>query len=103
MKNNLLVVLAVLSAFTIASCKKKVESCKLGKSYVSDGSNTPNANIFSYYSDGRLQKVVYANRTKDTLSYNGDTVFVRTLSNIDSVTAVFTGIVNSNGHVVSGN
>lgn len=85
-----------------ASCKKKVESCKLGKSYISDGSSTPNPNIFSYYSDGRLQKIEYSNNTKDTLIYNADTLVVRTLDNTDSTTAVFTGVLNSAGNVTTG-
>jgi hypothetical protein len=102
MKNNLLLFLALVAALSTTSCKKKIENCMLGKSYVSDGSTTPSPNTFSYYSEGRLQKIVYGNRTKDTLSYNGDTIFIRTLNNVDSVTSVFTGILNSNGYIVSG-
>jgi YD repeat-containing protein len=100
MRNNLLLLLALMT-LSISSCKKKVEDCKLGKSYASDGSTTPSPNTFSYYSDGRLQKVVYANGTTDTLAYSNDSVYILTLNNVDSVTAVFAGKLNSSGYVTS--
>jgi hypothetical protein len=102
MKNNLLFLLALAAVLSFSSCKKKVETCKLGKSYASDGSTTPNPNIFSYYSDGKLQKIVYADRTRDTLSYSADSIFIRTIDNFGMSTALFSGVLNSNGSVVSG-
>ena len=102
MKNNTLFLLTIVMVLSVASCKKKVETCKLGKAYISDGNTTPNANTFSYYSDGKLQKVVYADKTKDSVAYSADTIYIRTYDVNDSVISLFAGVLNSNGDVVSG-
>jgi hypothetical protein len=101
MKNNLLFILAAVCVLSAASCKKKVETCKLGKTYASDGNTTPNPNVFSYYEDGRLKTVLYTNRTKDSLSYSADTLYIRTRDNADSTIALFTGVLDSRGNVTS--
>ncbi len=102
MKNNFFILLAVVSVFTISSCKKKVENCKLGKSYVSDGNNTPNPNTFFYYDNGNLQKITYNDQSKDTLVYNADTLIILTFDSRDSVLSVFTGILNGSRNVIAG-
>ncbi|MES2620725.1 MAG: hypothetical protein V4615_07730 [Bacteroidota bacterium] len=102
MKNKFLFLLAITCVITVSSCKKKIESCKLGKSYSSDGNTTPRPNTFYYYSDGRLQKIEYGNKTKDTLAYRADTIEVLSFDAGGLLSTTFTGTINGSGHVIAG-
>jgi hypothetical protein len=103
MKNrNYLFILCLTFVAILPSCKKKVETCKLGKYYVSDGNTSPKPNVFSYYDDGRIQTITYADASMDTLSYSADTLWVTTYDYNDSLVGTFVGITNGAGDVVSG-
>jgi antitoxin component YwqK of YwqJK toxin-antitoxin module len=97
--NSLLIFLSALLIVLLPSCKKGEKTCQIGKHYFSDGNTTPNPDVFSYYEDGRLKKIGYANGTKDTVRYNGDTIVVLSFDRYDSLTTVFTGLLNANGAV----
>lgn len=104
MRNNicfgfmLLTVLAILP-----SCKKKIETCKLGKAYTSDGSSTPTPNTFSYYENGKLKSIQFSNNERDSLIYTADTLTVLHFDYRDSLSSQFTGITDGNGLVTTGN
>jgi hypothetical protein len=102
MKHSFLLGLAVVSTLTFTSCKKKIESCKLGKSYISNGNSTPNANTFSYYSDGRLKKILYSGGSKDTLAYYADSISISSYASENTLSTVFTGVLNGSGQVITG-
>ena len=87
---------------TLFSCKKKIENCKLGKSFISDGSSTPNANTFSYYDNGKLKSIKYSNNERDTLIYAADTLTILHFDYRDSLISVFLGLTNGNGLVTTG-
>lgn len=102
MKNSYLFVLVLITALGLYGCKKEQQSCKLGKVYISDANSTPLPNTYSYYADGRIQKIVYSNRSKDSLVYQNDSLWVITRDYRDSVIAVVEAAVNSNGAITSG-
>ncbi len=103
MKSNLsLVILSIMVITTLVSCKKKIENCKLGKSYVSDGSSTPNSNTFAYYGNGKLKSIQYSNTERDTLVYLADTLTILHFDYRDSLMSVFLGLTNGNGLVTTG-
>lgn len=102
MKNKILYLLTILCAFAIASCKKKAETCKLGKCYISDGNTTLTANTFYYYPDGRLKKITYTNKTKDSLIYNSAGIIINTFDDNNLLVSVFSGAMNAAGYVTSG-
>lgn len=102
MRSKVVPLFLLVFVFSLPSCKPKEKTCKLGKYYVSDASNTPPANTFSYDSDGRLQKIVYSDQNKDTLFYEADTLHLLSYDERDSLTAEFIGNMNSNGDVVTG-
>lgn len=102
MKSSFATLLFLVIIFSFSSCKQKEKTCKLGKYYVSDASNTPPPNVFSYYSDGRLQRIIYSNGSKDTLFYRSDTLHLLSFDERDSLSFEFTGNLNSNGDVLMG-
>lgn len=103
MKNNiLLIVITLLVTVAVSSCKKNVQTCKLGKYYLSDGSSTPAPNVFSYYQDGRLKRIVHSDGAKDTLAYNADTLTVLSYDNTGLLIENFTGLLNASGSVTAG-
>ena len=102
MKNKILFLLAAISVLTISSCKKKIETCKLGKSYLSDGNTTPNPSIFYYYSDGKLKKIVYPDAKKDTLAYSGDSIFITAFDKTGSTASIFSGVLNGSSYLTNG-
>lgn len=102
MKSKLLLAATAVVLLSVTACKEKIKNCKMGKAYITDGSNTPNANTFYYDGDGRLSKITYSNQSKDSLVYSADTLWVITRDYRDSVTAIFNGILNADGNMVSG-
>jgi hypothetical protein len=99
MKNSLLLFICALAV--LSSCKKGVQTCKLGKYYATDGSNSVVANTFFYDGSNRLIKIAYQNGTKDTLVYSADSIYVRSYDDRDSLTALLLGALNSNGYVTN--
>src|SRR4051812_17574541 len=102
MKNSWLLIMGALLIGGLPSCKKGDKTCSLGKHYLSDGSTTPNADAFSYYQDGRLKTIEYANGAMDTVSYSADTMTVTGYDRYDSLVSVFTAITNASGAAISG-
>ncbi len=103
MKSRLYLLLTgILLTGLLVSCKKNIKSCKLGKYYLSDGNSTPSPNVFSYYEDGKLKRVVRTDGSKDTLVYNADTLTLLTYDNNGVLTGDFTGILNANGALIAG-
>lgn len=102
MKNKLLF-FAICIAFiaTTTSCKKNIETCKLGKYYESDGNSTPTANVFTYYDNGKLKSISYTNKSKDTLVYSVDTLTIFTFDNNGVLTSSVKGILNGSGYFSS--
>ena len=102
MKSKLVILLFVVSFLIgVTSCKKDIQSCKLGKSYISDGNNTPLPNTFSYYENGKLKSIIYSNNEHDTLYYVADTLTVTHFDYRDSVAFIVKGIVDANGNLLS--
>lgn len=102
MKNSLpLFFISCLFLFS-SSCKKKEQFCKLGKSYSTDGSNTPAPNTFFYYGDDRLQKITYTSGYKDSIAYSADTITIYSFDDIDSLSAMFKGTLNGGGYLENG-
>jgi hypothetical protein len=102
MKNSLpLLFICAILLFT-SSCKKKEQFCKLGKYYSTDGSNTPAPNTFFYYDDDRLQKIIYSNHYKDSVTYSADTIIIHSFDDRDSLVSVLRGILNGSGYLETG-
>lgn len=87
MKSNVWVVVLAAFAVTVSSCNKKEQTCNLGKMFVTDGSNTTRPTVYSYYADGRIQKVLHPTLNKDSIAYTTDSVFVWSRDNKDSLVA----------------
>ena len=103
MKNNIqLMLIGFMLLSVLPSCKKTIQTCKLGKYYLSDGSSTPAPNTFSYYEDGRVKSIAYTDGSKDNVTYSADTIKVLTFDNRDSLIANFSGVVNASGYVTAG-
>lgn len=100
MKSNVWVALLIATVSTVFSCNKKEQTCNLGKMFTTDGSNTTRPTIYSYYADGRIQKVVYPTLNKDSIAYTADSVFVWTRDNKDSLVAYLAATL-TNGQNIS--
>lgn len=99
MKNSLLLLVCALVA--VSSCKKGEQTCKLGKYYITDGSNTKPANTFFYDGSDRLIKIEYQNGNKDTLVYSADSLYVQSYDERDSLTALMLAKLNTEGYVTN--
>lgn len=103
MKNNYLsIALALLVGLsTLSGCKKKEQTCQLGKVYNSNGNVTPNPNVFSYYDNGNLQKILYADNSKDTLAYSNDSLYLFTYNDQGVLTSILQGQLNGSGFITT--
>lgn len=101
MKSKVVLLLALGGLLFTGACKKKIETCKLGRAYVTDGSTTPNPTVFAFGNE-KLSSVKYPNSDFDSLVYNADTMWVFTLDNRDSLTTLLRAITDGSGHVVTG-
>ncbi|MCW5908918.1 MAG: DUF4595 domain-containing protein [Chitinophagales bacterium] len=100
MRSSLLL-LAICGVLFTSSCKKKEQFCKLGKFYATDGANYSTPNTFTYDAANRLIKIAYVDKTKDTLVYSADTLFVKKYDYRDTLLSLLSGLLNSNGSITS--
>lgn len=100
MKSKLAILFAISGLLFAAACKKKVETCKPGRAYVTDGTTTPNPTIYAFNGE-RLSRVNYPNGDFDSLVYNNDTMWVFTFDNRDSLTTLLHAITDGNGNVTT--
>jgi YD repeat-containing protein len=102
MRNSLCLIAACILTFgVIQSCKKADKTCSLGKHYLSDGSTTPVPDVFFYYDNAKLKRIEHTDGSKDTVSYNADTITVLTYDRYNVLASVYTGVVNGGGAAIS--
>jgi|GEM_PF-4606152 len=104
MKNNYLLIALALFVGTslLSGCKKQEQTCQLGKVYNSDGNVTPNPNVFSYYDNGNLQKIVYTDNSSDTLAYSNDSLYLFTYNSQGVLVATLHAQLNGSGYITTG-
>ena len=103
MKNKyFLFLITALAVTAFSSCKKNIQTCKLGKYFLSDGSSTPNPATFTYYESGQLKTIEYSNGSKDTLAYDANNITIFSYDKGGILIASFNGLLNGNGAVTSG-
>ena len=104
MKNSIAFAVMMLTAVLFSSsCKKKIETCKLGKHYATDGTSTPagGGNVFVYDAAGRISKITYSNKSIDSLVRVADTLWVFNFSPDYFLVSLLQGITNGAGNVTS--